>query len=224
MSTLRIGIPIYPTVDLIDVAAPWDVLSRIPEYWSGNSVEMLLIAETCDPVLTGQNLYLTPNHSFDDCERLDVLLVPGTQQLDAGILANERYRAFIQRQAGGARWVTSVCTGAVILAAAGLLDGYRATTHCLVIDRLQSYEHVIVANGYPRYVLCGNRFTTGGVSSSLDGALKLVEIVTGDAQVAKCIQLEIQYNPQPPYNDGDPAVAAFDTYDRVMGRKPTHCA
>lgn len=224
MSTLRIGIPIYPTVDLIDVAAPWDVLSRIPEYWSGHSIEMLLIAETCDPVLSGQNLYLTPNHSFDDCEQLDVLLVPGTQQLEAGILTNERYRAFLQRQASGARWVTSVCTGAVVLAAAGLLDGYRATTHCLAIGMLEGYKGVVVANGYPRYVLCGNRFTTGGVSSSLDGALKLVEVLTGDAQVAKCIQLEIQYNPQPPYNDGDPAVADFETYDRVIGRKPPlHC-
>ena len=137
MSVLRIGIPIYPTVDIIDVAAPWDVLSRIPEYWSGGRVEMLLIAETCDPVLSGQSLYLTPNHSFDDCEKLDVLLVPGTQQLEAGILTNEKYRTFIQQQAKGAQWVTSVCTGAVVLAAAGLLDGYRATTHCLAIDVLK---------------------------------------------------------------------------------------
>lgn len=223
MSTLRIGIPIYPTVDLIDVAAPWDVLSRIPEFWKERPVEMLLIAETCDPVLSGQNLYLTPTHSFDDCGQLDVLLVPGTQQLEAGILKNKRYRELLQQQAKGARWVTSVCTGSIVLAAAGLLDGYRATTHCLAIDELQKYDQVIVANGFPRYVLCGNRFTTGGVSSSLDGALKLAEILTSEPSVSKCIQLEIQYNPQPPYNDGDPAVADFETYERVVGRGPLQC-
>jgi cyclohexyl-isocyanide hydratase len=224
MSRIKIGVPIYPTVDIIDVTAPWDVLGRIPNYWKGGSIEMLLIAKTCDPVLTGQNIYLTPNHSFDECEQVDVLLVPGTQTLD-GILADDEYRAFIQRQAAGARWVTSVCTGAILLAAAGLLDGYRATTHCLAIEKLASYTGVIVANGYPRFVECGNRFTMGGVSSSLDGALRLAEIITGgDAQVAKCIQLEVQYHPQPLYDCGDPAVADFTTYDLVMGRKSPHCA
>jgi len=223
MNTIKIGIPIYPTVDVIDVAASWDVLSRIPHYWKGGTVEMLLIGKTCDPLLTGQSLYLTPTHTFDDCEQLDVLVVPGTQTLDA-ILGDNDYRAFIQKQAAGAQWVTSVCTGAWLLAKAGLLDGYRATTHCLTVtDFTNTFPNVIVANGYPRFVQCGNRFTTGGVSSSLDGALKLVEIITGEAQVAKCIQLEIQYHPQPPYDDGDPAVADFTTYDMVTGRKSPNC-
>ena len=130
----------------------------------------------------------------------------------------------IQKQAAGARWVTSVCTGAWLLAKAGLLDGYRATTHSLtIIDFANEFPNVVVANGYPRFVECGNRFTTGGVSSSLDGALKLAELITGDAQVPKGIQLEIQYHPQPPYNCGDPAVADFTTYDLVMGRQSANC-
>jgi len=106
------------------------------------------------------------------------------------------------------------------LAEAGLLDGHRATTHWAALDRLRTYPKVTVANGYPRWVDCGNRMTTAGVSASIDGALHLTERLTGDPSVAKCIQLEIQYNPKAPYAGGAPAVADFETYETVMGVKP----
>lgn len=216
---LTIGIPIYEGVDQIDVAAPWDVLGRITRFHPKLTVDLLLVAETTDPVTSGQGLLFTPKYSFKTCPKLDVLLVPGTQTLDT-ILPNQPYIDFLKRRGKTARHVVSVCTGAVLLAEAGLLDGHRATTHWAALDQLRSYPKVTVANGYPRWVDCGNRMTTGGVSASIDGALHLAERLTGDASVAKCIQLEIQYNPKAPYVGGDPAVADFETYETVTGVKP----
>jgi cyclohexyl-isocyanide hydratase len=219
---LTIAVPIYPTVDQIDVAAPWDVLSRIPRFSPKHEVELVLVAESLELVRTGQGLQLKPTATFDAFTNADVLLVPGTQTLDA-IVGNVPYSKFLRRIGKKARWVTSVCTGAVLLAEAGLLDGCRATTHWGAINQLRAYKKVTVANGYPRWVECGNRLTTGGVSSSIDGALHLVEMLTGDAEVARCIQLEIQYNPQPPYRGGDPAVADFETYETVTGTPHPIC-
>lgn len=222
MAKLTVGIPVYEGVDQIDVAAPWDVLGRITKYYPKLNVELLLIGQTGDPVHSGQGLVFTPQVSFEDCPKLDVLLVPGTQTLDA-IVPNTRYIKFLKRRGKHARYVVSVCTGAVLLAEAGLLDGHRATTHWAALDRLRGYKNVTVANGYPRWVDCGNRMTTGGVSASIDGALHLTERLTGDASVAQCIQLEIQYNPRAPYAGGDPAVADFETYETVMGVKSPAC-
>lgn len=221
MSDLVIGILIYPQVDMIDVAAPSDVLTRIPHY-SKTGVQLLLVAKDCNPVVTGQGFTLAPTTDLGSCPQLDVLLVPGAVDVSP-ITGDAEITSFLKTQAAHARYVTSVCTGAIILAAAGLLDGYRATTHHLALDQLAAYKAVTVANGYPRWVECGNRFTTGGVAASLDGALRLAEILTGDAQVSKCIQLEIQYHPNPPYDEGDPAVAAFKTYDMVVGRTVANC-
>lgn len=212
---LTIGIPIYPQFDTIDVAAPWDILSRVTRYSPNTPVELLLISNTCDLVLSGQGLQFQPTQTFADCPHLDVLFVPGTQNLDAIIGKNSAYFDFLRDRGSKATHVVGVCTGAVLLAEAGLLDGYRATTHWGALDRLRSYKNVTVVNGYPRWVENGNRFTTGGVSSSIDGSLRFVEILTHNAQAAKCIELEIQYNPHPPYATGDPAIADFETYDRV---------
>lgn len=225
MSDLTIGILLYQHVDTIDVAAPSDVLSRIPEY-STTGVQLVYVAKIGKPIVTGQGITITPSHSFDDVAKLkmqfDVILVPGAVDVSA-VVADDDTRKFIRAQAARAKWVTSVCTGSIILASYGLLDGYRATTHHLALSELAKYPKVVIANGYPRWVICGNRFTTGGVSASLDGALKFAEILTDDPQVSKCIQLEIQYHPQPPYDDGDPAVADFTTYDKVVDRTVKHC-
>ena len=225
MSDLTIGILLYPNVDTIDIAATSDVLSRIPHY-STTGVQLVFVAKSCAPFVTGQGITITPSYSFDDVAKLqmqfDVILVPGAVDVSA-VVGDADTRTFICAQAAKAQWVTSVCTGSIILAAYGLLDGYRATTHHLALQDLAQYPQVVIANGYPRWVICGNRFTTGGVSASLDGALKFAEILTGDPQVSKCIQLEVQYHPQPPYDDGDPAVADFTTYDRVVGRTVPHC-
>ncbi|MFL6246761.1 MAG: DJ-1/PfpI family protein, partial [Thermoanaerobaculia bacterium] len=216
MARLVIGVPVYEGVDQIDVTAGWDVLGRLTRYYPKLNVELLLVGETGKPVTSGQKLIFTPTYSFKTCPKLDMLLVPGTQNLD-DIVPNKNYINFLKQRGKRARYVVSVCTGAVLLAEAGLLDGHRATTHWAALDRLRGYANVTVANGYPRWVDCGNRMTTGGVSATIDGALHLVERLTGDPAVAKCIQLEIQYNPRAPYPGGDPATADFETYETVMG-------
>ena len=122
---------------------------------------------------------------------------------------------FVKTQGANARLVASVCTGALILGTAGLLDGYRATTHWMAIGGLTAMKNVRVVNGFPRWVHDRNRLTTGGVSSSLDGTIYLISLLT-DEQTAKCVQLLIQYNPHPPFDCGDPSVADPETYLRVV--------
>jgi cyclohexyl-isocyanide hydratase len=162
MKTLRIGMPIYHHVDLIDVSAPWDVLSRINAYWKEGRVELLLVAASDALVTTGQSkLQLQPQTTFKKCPHLDVLLVPGIED-PSEIVKDKDYRDFLREKAHHARIVASVCTGAILLANAGLLDGYRATTHALAIGTLQGYKKVIVANG--------TRATSNAATASLPAA------------------------------------------------------
>lgn len=219
MKPLRIGIPIYKFVDLIDVAATFDVLSRIPGYWKVRPFELDIIGPTCDPILTDQGIVLTPTKTFAqvDASPLSVIIAPGSQHTDSAI-DDKQYMDFVTRQSIGPdiEIVMSVCTGALILSAAGLLDGYQATTHWIALDYLKANKNVRVVNGYPRWVHDRNRITTGGVSSSIDGSFYLISVVTDD-QTAKCAQLITQYHPQPPFDTGDPAVADPTTYFKVVG-------
>jgi cyclohexyl-isocyanide hydratase len=217
MTTLRIAIPIYPGVDMIDVASSFDPLSRIPNYWIERPFELNLVAATLDPIATGQKVSIKPTATFADYRdaTLDVLLVPGADDT-SGATGDETFMRFVREQGATAKMVTSVCTGALVLGAAGLLDGFRATTHWWAQEKLrQISKEIQVVNGYPRWVHDGNRLTGGGVSSSLDATLYLISLLTSE-QTAKCIQLIIQYNPQPPFHDGDPAVADPETYLRVV--------
>ncbi|MCU1347222.1 MAG: putative transcription regulator protein, ThiJ/PfpI, partial [Acidobacteria bacterium] len=188
--TFTIGIPIYAGVDLIDVAGAYDIFSRIPSPWTGAEYRTLVVGETCEPVMTGQGLAITPHVTFDDCEkeRLSLIWTPGATQP----APSDRYKKFVIDQAKTAEWVTSVCTGALILAECGLLDGYEATTHWLALGQLRAFPKVKVAKGYPRYVIDRNRVTGGGVTSTLDEALAVVALVTR-LDVAHTIQETIQY-------------------------------
>jgi cyclohexyl-isocyanide hydratase len=218
MSSLRIGIPIYKHVDLIDVAVPLDILSRIPSYWTKRTLELDIVGATCDSVATDQGMVLTPTKTFADYDDhpLHVILVPGSEHT-ASATGDDRYMDFVRKQSATAEIVMSVCTGALILGQAGLLDGYRATTHWIALDQLRQNTKIEVVNGYPRWVHDRNRITAGGVSSSADAAFYLISVMTDD-QTAKCAQLITQYNPHPPFDTGDPAVADPDTYFRVLGQ------
>lgn len=210
--TLRIAIPIYENCDLIDVAAPFDILSRISSYWHDDDVDLRIVAESTSPVVTGQKVSITPQADFASYPQANVLLVPGAYDTSNGM--KKPFQDFIKAQAAKAQWVTSVCTGAIVLAKAGLLDGYRATTHWAGLAELRSYKKVKVVNGFPRWVHDRNRLTGGGVSSSLDAAIYLVSLLTNE-HVAKCAQLIVQYNPHPPFKGGDPCAADYDTYAAV---------
>lgn len=218
MPPLRIAIPIYPAVDMIDVAATLDPLGRIPDYWTERPLELHLVAATLDPIVTGQKVLITPTATFADYENsgpLDVLLLPGAGDT-SGATGDPVLMEFVRTQGATAQMVTSVCTGALVLGAAGLLNGYRATTHWFALDSLRGIsQDIFVVNGYPRWVHDRNRLTAGGISSSLDSTLYLISLIT-DEQTAKCVQLLIQYNPHPPFACGDPSVADPDTYLRVV--------
>lgn len=216
MPPLRIAIPVYPKVDMIDVAATLDPLGHIATFSGDHSLELNVVAATLDPITTGQSVQIVPTKTFAayDDTPLDVLLVPGAYDT-SGATGDPTFMQWVTAKGQTARMVTSVCTGSLVLAAAGLLNGYRATTHWSALEGLRAFPDVRVVNGYPRWVHDRNRLTAGGVSSSLDAVLYLISLITSE-QVAKCIQLIVQYHPQPPFDCGDPAVADPETYLRVV--------
>ncbi|KFG98461.1 DJ-1/PfpI family protein [Burkholderia paludis] len=199
----HITIPIYPGVDLLDVAAPVELFSWMAEIWTTRATTITLAAEHLSPLKTRDGLTLTPQRRFADYaepeSQTHLLWVPGgnpsaLQQLMQG----GPYLDFLKVQSAGADYVSSVCEGAMLLAAAGLLDNYWATTHWAFIPCLGQFPAIKVAEGFPRYVIDGNRITGGGISSGLDEALAIVECVAG-SDVAKEVQMTTQYFPQPPF-------------------------
>jgi transcriptional regulator GlxA family with amidase domain len=202
-----IGIPIYEGVDLMDVAAPCEIFSWMGEYWSKassnpRSVTVQLIAASKRRLKTRDGVTLTPDAiftQFTGAKQLDLLWVPGGDPPDLKrTMKDPAYRGFLKRQSKRASYVTSVCEGAMLLASAGLLDGYKATTHWAFISCLKAYPDVQVVDGYPRYVVDRNRVTGGGISSGIDEALAIVALITSE-DIAKQVQLVTQYLPQPPF-------------------------
>jgi transcriptional regulator GlxA family with amidase domain len=197
-----IAIPIYPKVDLLDVAAPHEMFRWINSYSASLAVEVALVAAHGGVVETRDGLKLTPDTTFAECRakgrQFDLLWVPGgdPETLKA-TMGDPDYLGFLREQAAAARWVTSVCEGALLLASAGLLDGYAATTHWAFIPCLQAFPEIQVADGNPRFVVDRNRVTGGGISSGLDEALELVGRIAG-YEVAEQVQIVTQYLPDPP--------------------------
>jgi cyclohexyl-isocyanide hydratase len=164
-------------------------------------------------VTSSTGLVLKPDASFDNCPQLDVLSVPGGGGVNA-LMADEATIAFVRQQAEGARFVTSVCTGALVLGAAGLLKGKRATTHWASHDLLETLGAIPVQ---ARVVRDGNLMTGGGVTAGIDFALALIAEVAG-REVAEAIELSLEYAPAPPFNAGSPETAPAATVDVVRKR------
>jgi cyclohexyl-isocyanide hydratase len=224
-----VGIVLYPDFDLLDVAGPYDVFTFFDGGTINRDVQVVTVGEHKAPIAAVGGLMVTPSHDFTTCPRIDLLFVPGAGSGITGTIGNDRFLEFLRRAAARSRYVTSVCTGALLLASARLLDGYRATTHWSCIDCLKLFEKVLVVNGCPRYVRDRNRFTGGGISSSVDESLFMIQSIvtdmTGDAargaQAAQHIQLSIQYNPHPPFAGGDPCSVDYSVYAPVAaGMKP----
>jgi cyclohexyl-isocyanide hydratase len=198
---LKIGIPLYPTFDSLDVLGPYQVFTYAPE------IELHLVAATLNAVTSFEGVRIMPELSFEDCPQLDVLFVPGASDivspLQQGPLGKNEFLDFLVKQAKCAQLVCSVCTGALLLGAAGLLDGHMATTHWAELQTLELFP-CTVAPGYPRYVKSGNRITGGGISSGIDEALFIVSLLRGTEAAMAC-QLKMQYRPEPPFHAGDPA-------------------
>lgn len=195
--TTRVALVLFPELTQLDLTGPYEVFARIPQ------VEVNLVARTLEPVRSEFGLSIAPNTTFATAPQADVLCVPGGKGIGAAI-EDDQLIAFLQRQAPGAKWVTAVCTGALVLGAAGLLRGYRATTHWLSLDLLPLVEATPVED--ERVVVDRNRITAGGVTAGLDFGLRIAERLGGQ-RLAEQIQLMIEYDPAPPFSAGSPRSA-----------------
>ncbi len=203
----RIGMLIFPRMTQLDMTGPYEVLARLPD----TAVE--LIARSRDPVTTDRGLQIVPTTSYADCPPLNVIMVPGGPgQQD--LMEDEEALGFLRKQAAGAKFVTSVCTGSLVLAAAGLLKGKRATSHWAAIENLALLGAIPVRE---KIVIDGNIITGAGVTSGIDFALHLAAILAGE-QTAREIQLQIEYDPQPPFDSGSPKAASPETLAAVKAR------
>ena len=193
---LQIGLVIFPRVTQLDLTGPVQVFSSVP------GAKVHLIWKRIEPVPSNSVLTLTPTVSFADCPQLDVICVPGGVGID-DMVNDQEMLDFLRRQAEGAKYITSVCTGSLVLGAAGLLRGYRATTHWTAMDHLAPFGAIPTKT---RVCVDRNRITGGGVTAGIDFALTLVSIMV-DRQSAEAIQLRLEYNPAPPFNAGSPDTA-----------------
>lgn len=205
MPQLVIAFLLFPEVTQLDLTGPAQVLSRM-----GNS-RIELVAKSMDPVPTDGGLSLLPTATFKDIRKADILCIPGGIGTTA-VMEDEETRAWIREIAIGATWITSVCTGSLVLAAAGLLDGYRATSHWTSRNQLAWFGAIPVAE---RIVFDRNRVTGAGVTAGIDFALALIGRISGPDQ-AKLVQLSIEYDPAPPFDSGTPEKADPATLDRFQ--------
>lgn len=184
---------LLPNLTQLDLTGPAQVLSSLPE------VELHLAWRTTDPVRCDGGWSIVPTVSFDDAPQADLLLVPGGQGAFE-VLTDEVVLEFVRAQAAGARWVTSVCTGSFMLAAAGLLAGRRATSHWASLPMLAEFGAVPVRE---RIVADGNVITGGGITAGIDFGLALAAEVAGE-EAARRVQLRLEYDPAPPFDAGSP--------------------
>jgi len=196
---LQIGSLLFEGIDQIDITGPFEVLSRLP-----NSTYRIY-ATTLSPVRDVQGLRLMADALLSDAPQLDVLHVPGGAGQEA-LMDNEEVLGWLRQQAGGARCVFSVCTGALICGAAGLLNGRRATTYWSVHQLLPYFGATPVNE---RVVVDGNWVFAAGVTAGIDGALRVAAELRGE-RVAQRIQLGMEYAPEPPFSSGTPAEAPPD--------------
>ncbi|WP_329089787.1 MULTISPECIES: DJ-1/PfpI family protein [unclassified Streptosporangium] len=195
---MRIVIPLFDRFTALDAVGPYEVLKFLP------GAEVVFAATESGPVRdVPKSLAITADATFDDIDSCDVLLVPGGPGT-RGLLQDDKLLDWIRRMHRGSVWTTSVCTGSLLLGAAGLLTGLSATTHWAAIDVLESFGVTYTAE---RVVFQGKIVTAAGVSSGIDMALALTAHIT-DQTTAEAIQLAIEYDPQPPFDAGSPAKAS----------------
>jgi cyclohexyl-isocyanide hydratase len=204
---LQIGFLVFPKVQQLDLTGPHDVLASLP------GATTHLIWKTRKPVVSSNGLVLTPDTTYETCPPLDVICVPGGSGVTA-LLQDAQTLDFVRRQAVNARYVTSVCTGALLLGAAGLLRGRRATTHWAFHSLLEPLGAIPT---HARVVRDGNLITGGGVTAGIDFGLTVAAELAGVAE-AQAIQLELEYAPAPPFDAGDPELAPHAVVELVRGR------
>lgn len=204
MPLLNIGLLIFPEMTQLDMTGPYEVFVKFP----GSTVH--LIWKDLSPVAVGGGMRIIPTTAYGACPQLDILCVPGGLGVNA-LLTDSETLDFVRAQSREARYVTSVCTGALVLGAAGLLKGKRATTHWMSHDFLGQFGAIPVKE---RVVVDGNLVTGGGVTAGIDFALVLAAEMLGDDEARK-IQLAIEYDPKPPFDAGSPETAGSSLAEQV---------
>jgi cyclohexyl-isocyanide hydratase len=204
---LQIGLLVFPNVTQLDLTGPVQVFSGVP------GAKLHLVWKRVEPVPSDSVLVLTPTTTFADCPQLDVICVPGGFGSN-DLLNDEEVLEFLRKQAKNAKFITSVCTGSLVLGAAGLLRGYRAATHWTAMDYLAAFGATPTST---RVCIDRNRVTGGGVTAGIDFALTLVSMLL-DRKTAQAIQLGLEYNPAPPFNAGSPDTAPAEVVAQTKER------
>ncbi len=206
---MRIAFLLFPNVTQLDLTGPAQVLSRL-----GGEARVELVWKTREPVATDAGFSILPTARFEEVGEADILCVPGGVGVNA-VIADNVAMDWVARVGSSADWVTSVCTGSLILGAAGLLRGYRAGCHWAWRESLPLFEAVPVAE---RVVVDRNRVTGGGVTAGIDFALTLMALIRGEDH-ARMVQLSLEYDPAPPFDAGSPERAGAGlvaAYERRM--------
>jgi cyclohexyl-isocyanide hydratase len=203
----RSGLLVFPNLTQLDLTGPYEVLARLP------GAETLLLWKNLDPVRSEHGLTIQPMATLASCPPLDLILVPGGGGINP-LLEDAEVLEFLRRAARQARYVVGVCTGSLVLGAAGLLRGRRAGTHWMSRDMLRAFGAEPVAQ---RVVVDGNLFSGGGVTAGIDVALTVAAEIAG-SEAAQAIQLGIEYDPAPPFASGSPERADPAVLARVLAR------
>ena len=207
---MQIAFLLFPNVTQLDLTGPAQVLSRLGD------AKLDLVWKSLDPVSTDAGFSIVPTATFADVLAADILCVPGGVGV-ASVMEDDEAMAWVTTVGNGAQWVTSVCTGSLILGAAGLLAGYRATTHWAWHEHLSLFGAERV---HARTVVDRNRVTGGGVTAGIDFALTLAALIRGE-DTAKMLQLAFEYDPAPPFDAGTPeraGPALVEAYQRRADR------
>lgn len=193
---LTIGMLLFPDVTLQDFAGPYDVFIR------AECFQVFIVSRDTDPLHAEGGLTLKADLSFEESPLFDILFVPGGRGITP-LLTNQAYHTFLRKQGAHAQYITAVCTGSLLLAASGLLKGYKATTHWRSIELLRMLGVEAVEE---RVVTDRNRITGGGITAGIDFGLVLTALIGGE-DVAKTVQLLLEYDPMPPFQSGSPRTA-----------------
>jgi cyclohexyl-isocyanide hydratase len=205
---MRIAFLLFPNVTQLDLTGPAQVLSRL-----GPDTRIDLVWSSREAVPTDAGFSIVPTATFAEAPDADILCVPGGMGTNA-VIADAAALDWVRRVGESATWVTSVCTGSLILGAAGLLRGYRATSHWTQRENLRLFGAEPVAE---RVVADRNRVTGGGVTAGIDFALTLTALIRGEAH-ARGVQLSLEYDPQPPFDSGSPERADPQLVEVVLAR------
>lgn len=204
---MHIAMLLYPNMTQLDLTGPFEVFAMMPD------TAIDLVWKDRDPVRDGNGLTIVPSATLADCPQADIVFVPGGFG-QAALMDDDDVLGWLRGQAAGARYVTSVCTGSLVLAAAGLLTGYRATSHWHWIDQLALFGAEPVAE---RVVIDRDRITGAGVTSGIDFALTIAAQLHGEV-TARTIQLAIEYDPDPPFAGGHPTRETPEIVDALKTR------